>query len=81
MDSKGKNIVDFTDARKNLRRKKKDAVRAAKEQQAAENRTRYGRTGAEKKQDRLEKLKREEAHAAHQRLFKKTDKGETDKHE
>lgn len=58
MDSKGKNIVDFGAARKNLRRKAKDQARADKEARAAENRIRFGRTGAQKKRDKLEEDRR-----------------------
>ncbi|MEQ9520269.1 MAG: DUF4169 family protein [Parvibaculum sp.] len=96
MDFKGKNIVDFADARQNLRRKKKDDAREAKERQAAENRAKFGRTGAQKKQDKLERLKQADAHADHKRQDskhqdskhqdskhqnKKSDSEETDKHE
>lgn len=81
MDSKGKNIVDFANARQNLRRKKKQDERAAKEKQAVENRAKFGRTGAEKKRDKLERLKRETRHAEHERLFKKSDRETTDKDE
>lgn len=52
MDSKGKNIVDFGSARKNLKMKKKADRRAAKEKQASENRTKFGRTKAEKARDK-----------------------------
>lgn len=67
MDSKGKNIVDFGGARKNLRRKVKDAARAEKEKQAAENRVRFGRTSAQKKRDKLEEARRKKLHDDHQR--------------
>ncbi|PCJ71921.1 MAG: hypothetical protein COA62_05015 [Rhodobiaceae bacterium] len=67
MDSKGKNIVDFGHARKNLRQKVKDAARTEKEKKAAENRARFGRTGAQKKRDKLEETRRKKLHDDHQR--------------
>ncbi len=62
MDSKGKNIVDFGSARKNLKIKKKADRRAAKEQQAAENRAKFGRTKAEKKRDKKNEQNAERQH-------------------
>ena len=67
MDSKGKNIVDFGSARKNLRLKDKDAAREAKERQAAENRARFGRTSAQKRRDKLEEARRRKQHDNHER--------------
>ena len=67
MDSKGKNIVDFGHARKNLRQKGKDATRAEKEKKADENRARFGRTGAQKQRDKLEEARRKKLHDDHQR--------------
>ncbi|MCE7999364.1 MAG: DUF4169 family protein [Rhodobiaceae bacterium] len=65
MDSKGKNIVDFGSARKNLKNKKKEDQRAAKEKQAEENRVKFGRTKAEKKRDKQTTDRREKKHDGH----------------
>ncbi len=62
MDSKGKNIVDFGSARKNLKMKKKADRRAAKEKHAAENRTKFGRTKAEKARDKKNEQNAERNH-------------------
>lgn len=62
MDSKGKNIVDFGSARKNLKNKKKAEQRAAKEKQAEENRVKFGRTKAEKKRDKQTKDQHQKRH-------------------
>ncbi len=67
MDSKGKNIVDFGNARKNLRQKAKQDATTEKEKRAAENRARFGRTGAQKQRDKLEAAKHKELHDGHQR--------------
>ena len=65
MDSKDKNIVDFGAARKNLRKKTKQEARDEKERQAQENRIRFGRTGAEKKRDKLEAERTRKTHEGH----------------
>ncbi len=62
MDSKGKNIVDFGSARKNLKNKKKADLRAAKEKQAEENRVKFGRTKAEKSRDKQTKDQNQKLH-------------------
>jgi len=46
----------------NLRRVKKQRAREAAAQDAAENRVRHGRTGAEKAADRLEQARARRAH-------------------
>ncbi|MDF1846960.1 MAG: DUF4169 family protein [Parvibaculaceae bacterium] len=62
MDSKGKNIVDFGSARKNLKNKKKADQRASKEKQAEENRVKFGRTKAEKSRDKQAKHQNQKRH-------------------
>ncbi|MBX3493718.1 MAG: DUF4169 family protein [Parvibaculum sp.] len=51
MDSDDENIVKFSTFRKKVR----DTVKSKKAAQAAANRVRFGRTGAEKKRDKLER--------------------------
>ncbi len=60
-DDKDERVIDFASARKTVRLKQKADARKAKEEQANANRVRFGRTGAEKKADRLraERIKRE----------------------
>lgn len=60
MDSDDENIVKFATFRKLSRDAEKRAAKAEKEQRAAANRTRFGRTGAEKKRDRLERKRAEQ---------------------
>jgi len=76
MDSKGKNIVDFGTARKKLNKKTKQEARDDKERQAQENRIRFGRTGAEKKKEKLDALRKQKIHDDHQKASspKLTDK-------
>ncbi len=62
MDSKGKNIVDFGSARKNLKKKRKADQRTAKEKQAAVNRAKFGRTKAEKMRDKLRQKRDQDQH-------------------
>lgn len=61
MDSDGGNIVNFSSFRKTSRADKKREAKKLKEEQAAANRIRFGRTGAEKK---LVKLERKREHDA-----------------
>ncbi len=58
MDSDGGNIVNFSSFRKTSRDERKRANRQQKEKTAAANRVRFGRTGAEKKQAKLEAERR-----------------------
>lgn len=58
MDSDGGNIVNFSSFKKTSRDEKKRANRQQKEKTAAANRVRFGRTGAEKKQAKLEAERR-----------------------
>jgi uncharacterized protein DUF4169 len=81
MDSKDKNIVDFGVARKNLRQKAKQQARDEKEKRAEENRIRFGRTGAQKKQDRLEKARKEKRLNEHSRKSKETEKDKDHKND
>lgn len=58
MDSDGGNIVNFSSFRKTSRDERKRAAKQEKEKTAAANRVRFGRTGAEKKQAKLEAERR-----------------------
>lgn len=58
MDSDGGNIVNFSSFRKTSRDEKKRAAKQEKEKTAAANRIRFGRTGAEKKREKLEAERR-----------------------
>ena len=58
MDSDGGNIVNFSSFRKTSRDEKKRAAKQEKEKVAAANRVRFGRTGAEKKREKLEAERR-----------------------
>lgn len=58
MDSDGGNIVNFSSFRKTSRDEKKRAAKQEKEKTAAANRVRFGRTGAEKKREKLEAKRR-----------------------
>ncbi|HTV67450.1 MAG TPA: DUF4169 family protein [Rhizobiaceae bacterium] len=51
----------------NLRLARKRVERAVREETAAENRTRHGRTGEEKRRDRMETAKAEKFIAGHKR--------------
>lgn len=55
MDSDRGNIVNFSSFRKTGRAERKREAKKLKEEQAAANRVRFGRTGAEKKLDKLER--------------------------
>jgi len=57
MDSDDENIVKFATFRKLSRDAEKRAAKAEKEKRAAVNRTRFGRSGAEKKRDKLERTR------------------------
>jgi hypothetical protein len=57
----------------NLRLARKRAERAVREQAAAENRTRHGRTGEEKRRDRLETAKAEKFIDGHRRAERDAD--------
>jgi len=59
MDSDDENIVKFATFRKMTRDAGKRAAKAEKEKRAAANRTRFGRSGAEKKRDKLERTRAE----------------------
>jgi ATPase subunit of ABC transporter with duplicated ATPase domains len=62
MDSDGGNIVNFSSFRKTSRDERKRANRQQKEKDAAANRVRFGRTGAEKKQAKREAERRARLH-------------------
>lgn len=62
MDSDGGNIVNFSSFRKTSRDEKKRTAKQEKEKTAAANRVRFGRTGAEKKQAKLEAERRARLH-------------------
>ncbi|HEY4344662.1 MAG TPA: DUF4169 family protein [Parvibaculum sp.] len=78
MVSDGGNILNFSRFRKISRDDKKQQDRKEKEGQAAANRVRFGRTGAEKKASRL--LREKEA-KAHESLRRETSLSDTDKNE
>lgn len=59
MDSDDGNIVKIAGFRKMSRDAAKRAAKSEKEARAAANRVRFGRTGAEKKRDKLERLRAE----------------------
>ncbi|MBX3447831.1 MAG: DUF4169 family protein [Parvibaculaceae bacterium] len=58
MDSDGGNIVNFSSYKKTSRAGKKRAAKQEKEKTAAANRVRFGRTGAEKKREKIEAERR-----------------------
>lgn len=58
MDSDGGNIVNFSSYKKSVRDEKKRAAKKQKEETAAANRVRFGRTGAEKKREKTEAERR-----------------------
>jgi hypothetical protein len=62
MVSDSGNILNFSRFRKISRDDKKEQNRKKKEAQAAANRVRFGRTGAEKKASRLLREKEAKAH-------------------
>jgi hypothetical protein len=64
MVSDGGNILNFSRFRKISRDEKKQQDRKEKETQAAANRVRFGRTGADKKTARLLREKDTRAHEA-----------------
>lgn len=55
MASDGGNIVNFSSFRKMSREEKKRTAKKQKDEQAAANRVRFGRTGAEKKIAKLDR--------------------------
>ncbi|MDP1626995.1 DUF4169 family protein [Parvibaculum sp.] len=55
MASDGGNIVNLSSFRKMSREEKKRAAKKQKDEQAAANRVRFGRTGAEKKIAKLDR--------------------------
>ncbi|MEX2250274.1 MAG: DUF4169 family protein [Parvibaculum sp.] len=59
MDSDDGNIVKFATFRKMARDAGKRAAKTEKEARAAANRVRFGRSGAEKKRDKLERTRAE----------------------
>ncbi|WP_304734934.1 DUF4169 family protein [Parvibaculum sp.] len=59
MDSNDENIVKIATFRKMARDAEKRAAKAEKEKRATANRTRFGRSGAEKKRDKLERTRAE----------------------
>ncbi|MEQ8269193.1 MAG: DUF4169 family protein [Parvibaculum sp.] len=61
MDSDRGNIVNFSSFGKTGRAERKREAKKLKEEQAAANRVRFGRTGAEKKRTKLERKR--EVHA------------------
>ncbi|WP_041535993.1 DUF4169 family protein [Parvibaculum lavamentivorans] len=62
MGSDGGNIVNFSSFRKISREEKKRAEKKRKDEQAAANRVRFGRTGAEKKTGKLERERQRKDH-------------------
>lgn len=67
MDTKGKKIVDFGAARKNLKQKAKQDARTEKDRKAEENRVRFGRTGAQKKREKEQIARRKTLLEGHKR--------------
>lgn len=59
MDSDDENIVKFATFRKMARDAGKRAAKSEKDTRAAANRVRFGRTGAEKKREKLERARAE----------------------
>ena len=59
MSEKDPNVVNFSSARKMARAAKQREERKARKEQAAANRARFGRSGAEKKAAREDKKKAE----------------------
>lgn len=72
-------IIQFSKARKSAKDARKQRERAEKEATAASNRVRFGRTGAEKKQARLEQERQTRLHEGKRR--EPGDDADTDKSE
>ena len=58
MGSDGGNILNFSSYKKSVRDEKKRTAKKQKEETAAANRVRFGRTGAEKKREKIEAERR-----------------------
>ena len=58
MDSDRGNIVNFVSFKKTIRDKKKRAAKKGREDEAAANRVKFGRSGAEKKRTKDEAKRR-----------------------
>ena len=66
MNSREKNIVDFTTARQKVKRGKKQAARDEKEKTAAANRAKFGRTKTEKQFEAAQRKRAQKDHSGKQ---------------